>query len=31
MQTSKPVFLNLFLPQHPFQSRFSSPAPPTIC
>jgi len=24
------AFLNLFLPQHPFLSRLSSPAPPTI-
>jgi len=24
------VFLKLFLPQHPFLSRLSSPAPPTI-
>ena len=27
---SKAVFLNLFLPQHPFWSSLSSPAPPTI-
>ena len=25
------VFLNLFLPQHPFRSNLSSPAPPIIC
>jgi len=24
------AFLNLFLPQHPFWSRLSNPAPPTI-
>jgi len=27
---TRPAFLNLFLPQHPFWSRVSSPALPTI-
>jgi len=28
--TYRPAFRNLFLPQHPFWLRLSSPAPPTI-
>jgi len=28
--SSRPAFLNLFLPQHPFWSRLSSPAPHAI-
>jgi len=27
---SMAAFINLFLPQHPFCSHLSSPAPPTI-